>query len=168
MKSGPTLKGWIRSPRSRSAARSASVTVVLPTPLAVPATIRAFMASPVRSRAIAREQVREVPGVAGHDLADRHGHRPAKDRPVVHEGMKLAVLSAGIDLRGKVTDERRVDRPPGESPVQLRAIDAGKIGPEAEPDEGSDELGRLPVPDREDAAHADPRQVALAISPEVR
>src|SRR5205814_100800 len=43
MKSGPTLKGWTRSPRSRSAARSASVTVVLPTPLAVPATMRAFM-----------------------------------------------------------------------------------------------------------------------------
>src|SRR5438445_4630012 len=167
MKSGPTLKGWIRSPRSRSAARSASVTVVLPTPLAVPATIRAFMASPVRSRAIAREQVREVSDVAGHDLADRHGHRPAKDRPVVHEGMKLAVLPARIDLRRKVAEKRAVDRPPAEPLAQLRAVDAGEIGPEAEPDEGSDELGRVPMPDREDAAHADPRQVPLAIGAEI-
>src|SRR2546428_2565224 len=37
MKSGPTLKGCTRRPRSFRAARSASVTVVLPTPLCVPA-----------------------------------------------------------------------------------------------------------------------------------
>src|SRR5438876_11752204 len=85
------------------------------------------------SRAIAREQVREVSDVAGHDLADRHGHRPAKDRPVVHEGMKLAILPARIDLRGKVTDERRVDRPPGEPLAQLRPVDAGDLGLEGEP-----------------------------------
>src|SRR6266498_2072354 len=40
MKSGPTLKGCTRRPRSFRAARSASVTVVLPTPLCVPAMIR--------------------------------------------------------------------------------------------------------------------------------
>src|SRR5438034_6548164 len=119
------------------------------------------------ARAIAREQVREVSNVAGHDLADRHGHRPAKDRPVVHEGMRLAVLPAGIDLRRKVAEKRAVDRPPGESPAQLRAVDAGEIGSEAEPDEGSEELGRVPMPDREDAAHADPRQAPLAIAAEV-
>src|SRR3989442_4021278 len=37
MKSGPTLKGCTRRPRSFRAARSASVTVVMPTPLCVPA-----------------------------------------------------------------------------------------------------------------------------------
>src|SRR5437667_12278674 len=95
------------------------------------------------SRAIGREQVREVSDVAGHDLADRHGHRPAKDRPVVHEGMKLAILPAGIDLLGKVANERRVDRPPSEPPAQLRTVDAGEIGPEAEPAERSDWLGRV-------------------------
>src|SRR6266704_5896395 len=81
--------------------------------------------------------------------------------------MKLAILPAGIDRRGKVTDERRVDRPPGERLTQLRAVDAGEMGPEAEPDEGSDELGRVPMPDREDPSHADPRQVPLAIGAEI-
>src|SRR5207249_4875116 len=66
-----------------------------------------------------------------------------------------------------VTDERRVDRPPGEPLAQLRPVDAGEIGLEAEPDEGSDELGRVPMPDREDALHADPRQVPLAIGAEI-
>src|SRR3989449_7520542 len=37
MKSGPTLRGCTRRPRSFRAARSASVTVVFPTPLCVPA-----------------------------------------------------------------------------------------------------------------------------------
>src|SRR2546425_4596451 len=37
MKSGPTLKGCTLRPRSFRAAKSASVTVVLPTPLCVPA-----------------------------------------------------------------------------------------------------------------------------------
>src|SRR5207245_5125971 len=67
----------------------------------------------------------------------------------------------------EVTDERRVDRPPGEPLAQLRPVDAGEIGLEAEPDEGSDELGRVPMPDREDALHADPRQVPLAIGAEI-
>src|SRR4029453_17907302 len=37
MKSGPTLKAWTVRPRRRNASSSPSVTVVLPTPLAVPA-----------------------------------------------------------------------------------------------------------------------------------
>jgi hypothetical protein len=37
MKSGPTLKGWTFKPRFRSAAMRPRVTVVLPTPLWVPA-----------------------------------------------------------------------------------------------------------------------------------
>src|SRR5437764_4695204 len=94
-------------------------------------TNRTFQTMAESLLVIAGEQFREVSDVAGHDLADRHGHRPAKDRPVVHEGMKLAVLAAGIDLRGKVTDERRVDRPSGECLAQLRAVDAAEIGPEA-------------------------------------
>src|SRR2546430_3155736 len=130
-------------------------------------TNRTFQTMAESLLVIAREQVREVSNVAGHDLADRHGHRPAKDRPVVHEGMKLAVLPAGIDLRRKVAEKRAVDRPPGESPAQLRAVDAGEIGSEAEPDEGSDELGRVPMPDREDAPLADPHQVPLGIGAEV-
>src|SRR5207244_3497320 len=73
----------------------------------------------------------------------------------------------GIALPRKCAQKPAVDRPPAEPLVQLRAVDAGEIGPEAEPDEGSDELGRVPMPDREDAAHADPRQVPLAISAEV-
>src|SRR5258705_320769 len=40
MKSGPTLKPWTASPRRRNASNRPSVTVVLPTPLATPATIR--------------------------------------------------------------------------------------------------------------------------------
>src|SRR2546430_10173985 len=40
MKSGPTLKGCTRRPRSFRAASSASVTVVLPTRLCVPAITR--------------------------------------------------------------------------------------------------------------------------------
>jgi hypothetical protein len=39
MKSGPALKGWTRRPRFRKAAMSVSATVVLPTPLCVPAII---------------------------------------------------------------------------------------------------------------------------------
>src|SRR6202035_4082947 len=38
MKSGPTLNGWTTRPRRRSASMSPSVTVVLPTELAVPAS----------------------------------------------------------------------------------------------------------------------------------
>src|SRR5437763_17214357 len=106
-------------------------------------TNRTFQTMAESLLVIAGEQFREVSDVAGHDLADRHGHRPAKDRPVVHEGMKLAILPAGIDLLGKVANERRVDRPPSEPPAQLRTVDAGEIGPEAEPDEGSDQLGRV-------------------------
>src|SRR5262250_2411898 len=41
MKSGPTLKGWTLSFRQRSAANSPRVTVVLPTPLWVPAITKA-------------------------------------------------------------------------------------------------------------------------------
>src|SRR4051812_34095003 len=43
MKSGPTLKPCTRCPRRTSAARIASVTVVLPEPECVPAMIRAGM-----------------------------------------------------------------------------------------------------------------------------
>src|SRR5207253_2353122 len=42
MKSGPHLKGCIVSPRFPSAAMIESVTVVLPTPLAVPAMVKPF------------------------------------------------------------------------------------------------------------------------------
>jgi hypothetical protein len=38
MKSGPTLNPWTASPRRRNASSNPSVTVVLPTPLATPAT----------------------------------------------------------------------------------------------------------------------------------
>src|SRR5262249_58750950 len=38
MKSGPTLKAWTVSPRRRNASSRPRVTVVLPTPLATPAT----------------------------------------------------------------------------------------------------------------------------------
>src|SRR4029453_17923275 len=40
MKAGPTLKAWTVSPRRRNASSRPSVTVVLPTPLATPPTIR--------------------------------------------------------------------------------------------------------------------------------
>src|SRR5438094_3412288 len=40
MKSGPTLNACTRRPRAVRAAKSASVTVVLPTPLEVPAMIK--------------------------------------------------------------------------------------------------------------------------------
>src|ERR1700720_2274869 len=38
MKSGPTLNPWTASPRRRNASSNPGVTVVLPTPLATPAT----------------------------------------------------------------------------------------------------------------------------------
>src|SRR5215470_13573652 len=40
MKSGPTLKAWTVRPRRRNASSRPRVTVVLPTPLATPATTR--------------------------------------------------------------------------------------------------------------------------------
>src|SRR5712664_4453126 len=50
MKSGPTLNACTRRPRAVRAAKSASVTVVLPTPLEVPAMIkRGLLIYPVSS-----------------------------------------------------------------------------------------------------------------------
>ena len=46
MKSGPHLKGCTVKPRDRSAAMMARATVVLPAPLAVPATTNAFTGAP--------------------------------------------------------------------------------------------------------------------------
>src|SRR5207302_8892581 len=43
MKSGPSLKRWTTSPRRRSAIIIARVTVVFPTPLAVPVTTIALL-----------------------------------------------------------------------------------------------------------------------------
>ena len=48
MKSGPHLKAFTLKPRDRSAAMMARATVVLPTPLAVPATTKAFTEAPAQ------------------------------------------------------------------------------------------------------------------------
>src|SRR4051794_20341855 len=46
MKSGPSLNGCTVNPSRRIARISASVTVVLPTPLCVPATMKAWLLMP--------------------------------------------------------------------------------------------------------------------------
>src|SRR5262245_19683100 len=55
MKSGPTLKAWTARPRRRKAASNPSVTVVLPTPLATPATTSTRAEVTARSLVLPRE-----------------------------------------------------------------------------------------------------------------
>src|SRR5262249_25637656 len=137
MKSGPALKGWRRSPRSRRAARRASVTVVLPTPLPVAATRKAFMS-------LAAEGVaRPVEGAGREARFARESCAPR--RRVEHRGRPQRQIRCRNRVAPVRADDQELD-PPGRLRGRLHddlhdAEDAARVlvGP------GGPRLARLPA-----------------------
>ena len=93
-----------------------------------------------RGRALRWHHVAEHEAFGFDHLAGSAADRRAKDRSGVDEGVKLAALSARIDVVRQVGQERRVVGPPGEGAIQSAGIDANHGRPET----GSEELAGEP------------------------
>ena len=65
-------------------------------------------ATPSRTAAI-RHEVAEYEVVAFDDLPQRYTYRPPKNRPVEHERVKLAVLTAWIHPRWKIRQKSLIE-----------------------------------------------------------
>src|SRR6266480_3998488 len=101
-----------------------------------------------------RQQVAECEGrfLANRTRLERD--RRGEPRPVEHERMELAILTAGIDRRRQLVEQRMIESSPSERAIDGAQVDAHEYGTKAEIDELAGERGGVALPDRIEAAHA--------------
>src|SRR5205809_5011419 len=116
MKSGPILKPWTTSPRRRSAVIIASVTVVFPTPLAVPeTTIALFMRfyGTVHARRLERRHLPVDPTGGAREMNEERSAGPLAETEAELEirlELEMRERDRVSGLRRPVRGEERVVR----------------------------------------------------------
>jgi hypothetical protein len=118
-------------------------------------------------RASCPRQVSKHEAVALDDLPEGAGDWVSEDRPCMDEGVKLAVLTAGIDLGREIGEQTLVVTPPRERRVEFARVDADDDGPKASLDEASSELRRVSTPERKKTALSSRGQTSFAIGAHV-
>ncbi len=90
-----------------------------------------------------------------------------KNRPVENEGVKLAVLAAGIGMERQVPKKDLVQFASGKTAVEDFAINTDGDGAKIGGVKCANELARVTFPDGEKGGHAHAREVFLAIGAQV-
>src|SRR5436190_10809442 len=101
------------------------------------------------------------------NLADLDGHRTVEHRPVPGEGVKLAALSALVDARGKIVQQRAVELAAGKRTIQVLGIDAGQDRAKPAFDHTLGQVIRRNAPDRKQRRQSAAHELCLTILPDV-
>jgi len=101
---------------------------------------------------LCRKQIGEVECITQDSFAKREAHGRSENGTVKHEGVKFAVLAAGIDSVWKVVQKALIDHPPGKGAIELCRIDADHDRLEIARDEFANQLRSVSSPDGIEAA----------------
>src|SRR6516162_5824242 len=101
------------------------------------------------------------------DVAGANGNGPSEDGAVTDEGVKFAVFTARIGVRGKIAEKGFVEFSAGKAGEEDSRIDADGDGAEALHMKFANQFAGVALPDRKQSGHADAREVFLAIDAKV-
>src|SRR2546423_779595 len=93
--------------------------------------------------------------------------RLAEHRPGIHTRMKLAALTARVDRRRQIAEQRAVELPADETRIELPSVDTGQPRAKAAVDHL---FGKLPcrnAPDGKERIESRSRELLLAIAADV-
>ena len=119
---------------------------------------------------IGEGQIGEYEPVPFNGDAGLDRHRLVEHRAVVRAGVKLAALAARIDRAGQIVDQRRVELPAGEAPVDDCRVQARDARAQAAGDHVLREprgVRRIRIEQREDRRQPRAREALFAVAADV-
>src|ERR1700684_2315749 len=109
------------------------------------------------------DEIAKPKRIPANDFAKRKFYGCAKNRPVEYKGVKLAVLTARIDVGRQFGEKIFIYHAACERRIELLRIDAHDDRFESFPDEFPHQSGRIPLPDRVKSGHTVPRKKPVPI-----